>query len=446
MADRYLFVAALLWCTAPVAAQAPTPPGVAAFERAVALLGEDRREEARPHLVRAIEEADGAGSDELPTEAWLFRGALEREASDLPAAVASFQAGIARLECDAQPAPLCRALRLELAITFAFARRYEDAERTYAKVLADAPGDRDARLGLARVRFWRGDADGALATLGARLEQDAADVDALALRGDVLRAELRRREARRDYRAALAADPAHSGAREGLAAVDSIRRVRLTLGAGVARGADTLPRWRGALAVDLSPRVRLVGQYRQDLRRDASVSTSGEGWSTAPELAVATSVRASDRVTIDAGLQLRRGQDPAYRVRAALTLRAAEHWSVLLSTRPGYRPDTQRGAAFEHLGMAGLQRRFGAHFAMLQVFHYEGPGSRETAAALTGAFETTYVGVRATAALSGGPQLGGSAALGLTFHVTPAHDLRLGYELLSVGPTHALDVSWTGSF
>lgn len=106
------------------------------------------RDGAYPLLVRGIAE----DPDELPPEAWLFRGAYERERGDWAAAAQSFAEGL-------QHHPKHPSLRLELATTLSWLGEHEASVEAYDEVLAttDDPVARAAAAeGRARVLWWGG--------------------------------------------------------------------------------------------------------------------------------------------------------------------------------------------------------------------------------------------------------------------------------------------------
>jgi thioredoxin-like negative regulator of GroEL len=71
-----------------------------------------------------------------------------------------------------------RRTRLGLALALSWSGQLAEAQRAYAAVLADDPGNRDAERGLARVLVWRGRHRAAQARLAALLARDASDAEA----------------------------------------------------------------------------------------------------------------------------------------------------------------------------------------------------------------------------------------------------------------------------
>ncbi len=96
--------------------------------------------------------------------------------------------------------------RLELARLLSYTGKYGESAAEYEKVLAARPGDPAASAELARVLFWDGKRDKAMALLAA-LPKDRLDAASGALLADLLAADGKYAQAEALYREQLAKAP-----------------------------------------------------------------------------------------------------------------------------------------------------------------------------------------------------------------------------------------------
>ena len=98
----------------------------------------------------------------------------------------------------------------QLATLQGWLNRYDESIATWKRALALKPKNRDYRVGLARVLYWKHEFKDSLRELDAVLEAKEDDLEALILEGDVYLADGKAAAARKSYRSAqeLAPDDA----------------------------------------------------------------------------------------------------------------------------------------------------------------------------------------------------------------------------------------------
>jgi len=112
---------------------------------------------------------------EVPPEAWLFRGAVERERGALAQAAATFRAG-------SEAHPEAKALWLELATTASWQGAWPEALEAYERARSLDPDDPVAALGRARTLWWSGRRDAGLRVVQQVLDEHPDQDEALELR------------------------------------------------------------------------------------------------------------------------------------------------------------------------------------------------------------------------------------------------------------------------
>lgn len=152
------------------------------------------------------------------------------------------------------------------ATVLGWEQRYDEAIAAWTRAMETQPAAVRFRVGRARVRYWKGELEGAWADLQEALRATPASVDALVLAGDVALARGDRSEARSLYRQALKLDPAAEG-----------------VGTKLARAADP-PAWR----LDVGGNLDRYDNFR---------STEGGGF-------VQLSLRAAPTFTVTGGYEV----------------------------------------------------------------------------------------------------------------------------------------------
>lgn len=177
----------------------------------------------------------------------------------------------------------------QLAIVSGWLARYDTSIANWQRLLVLQPKRDDARIGIARVRYWRGEHAQALKELDDVLSRQPTAADALTLRGDVLLASNQLDAAKDAYSAAArnGADKAEITAK--LAKIVPPRLWRLDLGLSQ----DRYDRTRGnegsanvQLGYQFSRTLSVYGRYenaRQFGTTDDTVFVGGY-WRAVPDL------------------------------------------------------------------------------------------------------------------------------------------------------------------
>jgi tetratricopeptide (TPR) repeat protein len=183
--------------------------------------------EQQPRPVAQIDallvQCRAAGSDDHRVD--LLAGVLARDDGRLADAIAA-------LTRSHQQAPGELAPTLELAVTYEFQQRPEQARALYLQVLQSDPSSRPARLGLARVARQQYRPDEAEAIYRELLSADPDDQEAQTGLAMVALQQRRYGEARERLQTLQAAHPDNPDVRAGLAALALGWRYRLDLAAG----------------------------------------------------------------------------------------------------------------------------------------------------------------------------------------------------------------------
>ncbi|MEM9072085.1 MAG: tetratricopeptide repeat protein [Myxococcota bacterium] len=380
-------------------------------------------EDAVTHLSRGETTAAARALTEVTQQpeadphAFLFLGAIQRDAGELAAAELSFQQGLTR-------DPAHRSLRLELATTQAWRGNLEAALHSYREVLSLHPTDTPARLGVARTLFWQGDHAEAAAAYIDVLDREDNNAEALVGLGDVRRSRLQRRSARALYRRALQLSQDNAEAAAGLRELDETWRGDIVVGAGVVVGPDADPAPRGSLGMNIqaTPEIRLSGQVQQDVRVDDEGPVARRG-----------TVLLAGRIhnlTLQGGYQLQRAE--GRRVHRLLLAGAVvvQKWTLLASFRPGRRDDGR----LEHMSSVGVQRALGGEaFVGATVFRADHETQRQTSVALSAGTALGPLRWRIDGSVSVGTARFGALGTGLWWQFHPRHALGLRADVLTLG-------------
>lgn len=328
----------------------------------------DRAAPASARLARAL--AHGCAQPEL----FLYLGVLRREAQDLAGSAALFLQGLAL-----QPDHLN--LSLELAVSLAFAGRFDAALQRYEQVLARTPQPMAARLGKARVLLWMGRAAESRRLYQALLAQAPTDREIRRGLAAADTALLRLAEARDLYLRLLSEDESDAEARAGLAQLRQITRLELValLGATetVGSGLSPMGGLRGSYV--LTPTVTLLASYQLDAPLIYGDPTQQPGLRQRAEAGVL--LHLTPRIDFSLGYQLAAWPNT---LRHALplggSLKLGRSWVALAGLRPGL---DQHGV-LSHLSFLGAQVTLRPElWAMLQLFRYDDTGG-QYATALVG--------------------------------------------------------------
>lgn len=293
---------------------------------------------------RILDELVQDGTSE-PT-AYLYLGVLDRSAGRHTRAIAIFERGL-------EVSPDHVELQLELAMTYAWEGRLDDALRVYDGLVREHPSVRAARTARARVLAWAGRHGDATAEYDALLKEDPEDVEALRGAAFVHRSRMRYRRAKRNYRRVLALQPDDPEALEGLAEIESATRWTADAAVGLiyfpgiyAARAD------GGLAARINPDTEVRARYSADVPTGLGASAGDAQTRIAHTPEVGLVQRASKRLTLDLAYQARM-QRPSVAHRLALrgAVEASSAFVLHAGVRPGLRHDLQR----EVLADVGLQ-------------------------------------------------------------------------------------------
>ena len=310
------------------------------IEDARALLAAGDRDEARIVLARLAESGSSDG------DVYLYLGALERESQRIVRAIAVFEAGVA-------VAPEHVDLQAELAMTYAWNGRFDDALVVYDRVLAQDPSNTTLKLNRARVLAWAGRHKEAVAVYDAALQADPNDIEALRGMAFVHRSRMRNRRAREYYGRVLALDPKDSEARDGLRGIDDATRWEIRVGSGLVHfPGTTAVRTEAAVAVQATPELGLRGAYSSDIPTGVGATTGDPQTAVThvPEFGVTYRVR--PRVTVGGAYQSRlQMANVTHRLALRASVNATETLVALVGARPGVRHDGRT----EVLGDVGLQ-------------------------------------------------------------------------------------------
>ncbi len=357
----------------------------------------------------------------------LREGLRAREAKRLTTAARHLESGLSA-------APERLDLRYELAVTYAWDARLDDASATLTALLQRAPGHLGARLFMARVAFWRGDPQRARGLYEAVLAERPDAVEAWRGLAAVQRADLELGAAQRSYARVLELSPGDPEAVAGLQAIDETWRVEAAASLGMVRWAAGETSGVASLAVRgrLSPSLSLAGSYRTDAARGVFSSDVGAPREAVrQQLGVTAGLRVSPSLAVDLGYSAALDADAdTHRLQGRLGVALFESLGASLGVRAGRRDDGR----VEGLGDLGLQLQPSPDFwVMGQLYLYADTAGTTGWTTVATAWWSFAPGLSLRASAGAGRTAESptaSAALGLSWALSPKQELRASFEAM----------------
>ena len=376
----------------------------------------------------ATADAEADAEAEADALAQLEKGVDARGRGDYDTAKEAFAAGLRA------PGDWATNLRLELAVTHAWAGELEEALALYEEVLTTQPDNVPARNGRARTLHWQGDTKAARAGYEAVLADVPEDMEAQLGLAALDVAELKTRAARARYAAILERDPDNVEAVRGMKNVREVQRQRVYLGGGakylVVPG-DARLGGEGRLEVRVSDRVSLHADYDGSgfVLRDPTISTTGISHVGRAGVAVKVDRRRKVTVLPRYRLVLRQDLRSHHSVPVEVYGKVSDKLVVMGALRPGM--DDQ--GTPDLFGWAGVEAQPLQRLALVgQTFHYV-DGNQTHAHAVVGRARVRaakFLDLEAGGGWSWQGWHAGTVLGGLTLHLPGQVDVVGRYEYL----------------
>ena len=411
-----LLLCAILWSTQSHATIEPSMQNV----YSLFLAGE--KEKAHPLLISLVER-------KCPEpDAYLYLGVLERGKKHYADAIRIFNSGLSQNKTHA-------GLLSELATTYAWSGKLDEAVATYDNLLKAHPDHMGGTLGRARVLLWSGNFHEALEVYQQVLENEPNQIEALRGVASVYRTRMQFKKAKIYYSRALAIDTNDLESKQGLEAINRETRWEAQAGAGMVsfEGAEINFTGTAFLSYIFNPELRLYAGYKTEIPSGIGTSSGEDPGNIAHEGKIGTTYRFTNRFTFDGHYGLRYHTDTfLHRLGLRGSIVFSKRWVALVGVRPEY---SQEGR-FGTLADTGIQFIINPKiWLMAQLFGYMDTENQKSASAI-GTFSwwpVSYFSMRVGAGGGLSNKYGSLSAYASTaFHFTKNTELRLQYDYMQI--------------
>lgn len=288
-------------------------------------LAKQEADKAYPLLVSLVD------TDTSESDAYLYLGVLERNRGELARAIMVFERGVSQGSSDA-------ALLSELAMSYAWKKRFRKALETYESILRKTPKHRGALLGSARVLAWAGQNSKATSIYKKVLREDPKDLEAMRGLAFVHRSRLELNEAKALYSKVLSESPDDSESLAGLRSIERITRLSLELALGAAKDASgaVSPSGSATVVYRYDHKTKLRAQWQSASTPLYGASSTGNIDVNQHRAGLGISRKLGAWASAELGYQVRMGdQDNVHSIALGLSLTLTTRWNLDLGLRPG---------------------------------------------------------------------------------------------------------------
>lgn len=318
-------------------------------------LAKQEVDKAYPLLVSLVD------TNTSESDAYLYLGVLERNRGELERAIVVFERGVSQGSTDA-------ALLSELAMSYAWKKKFREALETYESILRNTPKHRGALLGSARVLAWAGQNSKATSIYNKVLRENPKDLEAMRGLAFVYRSRLEFDEAKALYRKILSESPDDSESLAGLRSIERTTRLSLELALGAAKDASgaVSPSGSAMVMYRYDHKTKLRAQWQSASTPLYGASSSGNVEVNQHRASIGISRKLGVWASAELGYQLRMGdQDSVHSIALALNLRLTNRLNLDLGLRPGLSVSGNE----EFLVRGGVQYTISSHlYLMAQLF------------------------------------------------------------------------------